>query len=557
MLAAFVLSLLAALPDALLALWLMLLGRGRPRHSDRGLVRLAAVGLASPPSARGSCAPSAPACSGASATRSRSRWSRTSPGSRRRSRRSRTRSVPTISIGSRCCATRSSCSTTCTCRCSPPGLDPPARSHGRAAGLDPPWLALLAVFAIPTVLTSTWRPAVERAAQERGAQSQPACAASVHDCRPPPRLAKTSASPASAPARHGPTRRPGSDGTDRSPPPDGDRRLAHAGVGGLRRRVCRRHRLRRLGPRRRPGDVLLVLAAGARLSAYIGATVGEIGFLRGIWMDGSSRLAWLEDYAASLVAHGRRAGAGPAARGHPLRARLVPLSRHRPARARRRQPRPAGRARSSPSSARTAPARRRWSSCWPSSTSRRGAASWSTTSSSRACRRTDGASRLAGAFQDFFRFELRARQTVGVGDVARVWTTSPPSSPPSSGPAPTMSSPGCRRARHAARPDLAGRRRGVLRPVAEARAGPRLHARRAAAAGARRADRGARRRDRACAVRALRRAARRRDDARTGPAADDGRITVSCPTASRRCGWPTSSSSWTARGLSRRAPTRT
>ena len=51
-----------------------------------------------------------------------------------------------------------------------------------------------------------------------------------------------------------------------------------------------------------PGDVLLVLAAGARLSAYIGATVGEIGFLRGIWMDGSRRLAWLEDYAASLVA---------------------------------------------------------------------------------------------------------------------------------------------------------------------------------------------------------------------------------------------------------------
>jgi ATP-binding cassette subfamily B protein len=47
--------------------------------------------------------------------------------------------------------------------------------------------------------------------------------------------------------------------------------------------------------------VLLVLAAGSRLSAYIGATVGEIGFLRGIWLDGSVRMAWLEDYAASLV----------------------------------------------------------------------------------------------------------------------------------------------------------------------------------------------------------------------------------------------------------------
>jgi ATP-binding cassette subfamily B protein len=48
--------------------------------------------------------------------------------------------------------------------------------------------------------------------------------------------------------------------------------------------------------------VLLVLSAGGRLSAYIGATVSEIGFLRGIWLDGSRRLAWLEDYARSLTA---------------------------------------------------------------------------------------------------------------------------------------------------------------------------------------------------------------------------------------------------------------
>src|SRR5439155_14590599 len=56
------------------------------------------------------------------------------------------------------------------------------------------------------------------------------------------------------------------------------------------------------GLRAPAADVLLLLAAGSRLSAYIGATVGEIGFLRGIWMDGAKRLAWLEDYAAALVA---------------------------------------------------------------------------------------------------------------------------------------------------------------------------------------------------------------------------------------------------------------
>ena len=50
------------------------------------------------------------------------------------------------------------------------------------------------------------------------------------------------------------------------------------------------------------GSLLLILAAGAQLSAYVGATVGEIGFLRGIWLDGARRLAWLEDYAAAFTA---------------------------------------------------------------------------------------------------------------------------------------------------------------------------------------------------------------------------------------------------------------
>ena len=56
-------------------------------------------------------------------------------------------------------------------------------------------------------------------------------------------------------------------------------------------------------PGRTTAAVLLVLAAGSRLSFYVAATVGEIGFLRGVWLDGSRRLAWLEDYAAAVAGH--------------------------------------------------------------------------------------------------------------------------------------------------------------------------------------------------------------------------------------------------------------
>ena len=94
---------------------------------------------------------------------------------------------------------------------------------------------------------------------------------------------------------------------------------------------------------RRPAQVLLVLAAGSRLSAYIGATVGEIGFLRGFWMDGSRRLAWLEDYAASLAASADLPVPARVAPRHPLRARVVRLSRHVAAGARRRVADAAGR----------------------------------------------------------------------------------------------------------------------------------------------------------------------------------------------------------------------
>lgn len=56
------------------------------------------------------------------------------------------------------------------------------------------------------------------------------------------------------------------------------------------------------------GQIVLVLTAGGRLSQYVGSAVGELGFLRGIWLDSARRLAWLEDYAAGA---GERADLSP------------------------------------------------------------------------------------------------------------------------------------------------------------------------------------------------------------------------------------------------------
>ncbi|HEX4906564.1 MAG TPA: ABC transporter ATP-binding protein [Acidimicrobiales bacterium] len=48
------------------------------------------------------------------------------------------------------------------------------------------------------------------------------------------------------------------------------------------------------------GDVLLVLAAGANLSRFLTQTAGEAAFLR--WtLDAAQRLTWLEDYAATVA----------------------------------------------------------------------------------------------------------------------------------------------------------------------------------------------------------------------------------------------------------------
>ena len=282
-----------------------------------------------------------------------------------------------------------------------------------------PALALLAVFAVPTVLTSTWRPAVERDAYERGASAS-RLARHLFD-------AATTATP----------------GKEVRVTGIGDRlitqrRLAwefwYRPVADARWRSAAWHTAAwavfssayvgaivfvSSRPDAATGDVLLALAAGSRLSAYIGGAVGEIGFLRGVWMDSSRRLAWLEDYAASLVSSADMPAPPRLANSirfeqvsfaYPGTERLVLDDVNLEL--------PAGRVVAIVGE----------NGAGKTTLVKLLAKLYEPTSGRILVDRTDLArippdewrARLAGAFQDFFRFEFRARHTVGVGDVPRL-----------------------------------------------------------------------------------------------------------------------------------------
>jgi ATP-binding cassette subfamily B protein len=165
--------------------------------------------------------------------------------------------------------------------------------------------------------------------------------------------------------------------------------------------------------------VLLALAAGARLSSYIGATVGEIGFLRGIWLDGARRLAWLEDYAASLTASADLEAPARLAEG----IRLEDVSFAYPGSDRRvlegvDLTLPAGSVVAlvgENGAGKTTLVKLLCKLYEP--TQGRILADGVPLGRVRA---DEWRSRLAGAFQDFFRFELLARHSVGVGDLPRL-----------------------------------------------------------------------------------------------------------------------------------------
>jgi ATP-binding cassette, subfamily B, bacterial len=434
MLGAFVLSQVAALPDALLALWLMLLGEGVLENRP-GLVRAAAIGL------------------GVSATAT---WFLRTVSTRVQRR---FRDKVTIALESHVARLQASIATIAHHE-RPEYLDRLAMLRDQVFVLDHmymslfstcgwilrlgvtvallasihPALMLLAVFALPTVFTSTWRPAVERTAQERAAQAN--------------RLARhlftiaTTAAPGKEVRVTGIGNRlltQRREAWDRAYAPIAAARWGSAmwhtlawalfgaafvgavvfvssGFGTSFESVAATPSPVERSP---AADVLLLLAAGSRLSAYIGATVGEIGFLRGFWMDGSRRLAWLEDYAASSIASADLPIPPALRRGirlehvsfaYPGTSRLVlddvSLSL------------PAG----------SVVAIVGENGAGKTTVVKLLAKMYEPTSGSilvddmplARMRADEWRSRLAGAFQDFVRFEFSARYTVGVGDVARL-----------------------------------------------------------------------------------------------------------------------------------------
>jgi ATP-binding cassette subfamily B protein len=419
MLVSFGLALLSALPDALIAVWLKLLGDGLLGHRPR-LVSIAAVGI------------------GVSATAT---WFLRTVSTRLQRR---FRDKVTVALESHVARLLASIATIAhherqdyldrlsTLRDTIFVLDHMYMSVFSTAGWIlrlgvtvallasiHPALALLTLFALPTVVTSTWRPGIERAAQERGA--------------PFSRLARhlftlATTAPAGKEVRVlgiGERLTTGRrEAWERWYGPVAAARWGSAvwhtlawavfGIGYVGAIVFV---VTRAGST--PGNVLLVLAAGSRLSAYIGATVGEIGFLRGVWMHGSQRLAWLEDYAASLTATADQPVPDLLRTGirldrvsftYPGTSRLVldDVSISFPAGAVVAVVGENG-------AGKTTLVKLLAKMYEPSSGSiliddtplaRVPADAWR--------------SRLAGAFQDFFRFEFRARHSVGLGDVPRM-----------------------------------------------------------------------------------------------------------------------------------------
>ncbi|MGN6793473.1 MAG: ABC transporter ATP-binding protein, partial [Streptosporangiaceae bacterium] len=282
-----------------------------------------------------------------------------------------------------------------------------------------PVLVILVLFAIPTVAATSWRPVVERTAQEKAAHAD-------RLARHIFQLSTTASSGkelrvlgigailaerrrASWERWYGPVARARTHSSAWYAA--GWAVFALAYVGAIV--------LVAAGPHASPASAILVLTAGARLSAYVGATVSEIGFLRGIWMDGSRRLAWLEEYARAVTQNADLPA--PAAIDEGIRFEHVTFSypgTDRPALDGVDLFLPAGAvvAVVGENGAGKTTLVKLLAKLYAPSSGR-------VLIDGTDLARIDSSrwrERMAGTFQDFFRFEFQAGETIGIGDLPRL-----------------------------------------------------------------------------------------------------------------------------------------
>lgn len=174
------------------------------------------------------------------------------------------------------------------------------------------------------------------------------------------------------------------------------------------------------GPLDRPAaSVVLVVIAGQRLSQYFAQTAAELGFLRGVWLDASLRLTWLEDIVASSSASAPEEAPDVLRDGIELR----DVSFRYPGTERLAL---AGIDVTLPAGAVVAIVGE--NGAGKTTLVKLLAGMYQPTSGRITVDDVDLATidpsswrqRLAGAFQDFFRFELPAQRSIGVGDVVRL-----------------------------------------------------------------------------------------------------------------------------------------
>ncbi len=164
-----------------------------------------------------------------------------------------------------------------------------------------PLLALLVVFCLPSVVSASWRPAVERRTEEATAQHRRLAEhlfATATTATAGKEVRVTGIGASLVERRRG-EQRQWFGPVSRARWGTAAWEMAGWAVFGLS--YVAAVVFVAAGIDGSAGDVLLILAAGARLSSYIGATMSEIGFLRGIWLDGSRRLVWLERYAEAMT----------------------------------------------------------------------------------------------------------------------------------------------------------------------------------------------------------------------------------------------------------------